>query len=191
MSKKLKIGLQIVSFFLYFGLIGAALQCLTPLGSLLQLFSGSAANDILHDSDYLVIGNHAHLSATTISHFPEVPYGICTTIGSALLGIGSLYVTWALLQIIANMNRGKYFTVENQHCIKNILISLGFFCGATTFLAAANQMTESYLFRTNVGYQAATWSDIGSYLFLIIVVGLIYTVFNQALSMKKEQDLTV
>lgn len=190
MPKMLKFGVNVLSFLMYLALFGLVLGLVVPIGFLIDGFGSNVAKSIVTDSEYLVVLHHTHVSSTAITNFPSGVYGVLMAAGSALSVIAGLMMVWAGLQLLGNLVKKQYFVSDNVKQLKRIVIAQIIAVFSDGFVATANQLIKTDLYRVNSTYPV-DWNDPLQDLVMLVIIGLVYYIYQRAVALKEESELTI
>lgn len=190
MPKMLKFGVNTLSVFLYLTLLGLVVSLVQPIGYLIDGFGSNVAKDIVTNSDYLVILHHTNVSTAAIAQFPSQIYGVLMAIGTGLGTISGLMMVWAGLQILNNVVKKRYFSSENVTQFKRIVVAQFVVLVADLLIASGNQLIRTDLYRVNSALPV-DWSDPLQDLLMLVIIGIVYFVYQRATALKQEAELTI
>lgn len=190
MPKWLKFGTSVLSVFLYFALIGSVFALLEPIGYLVDSFGGNVAKSIISDSQYLVVLHHTHVSQQAIANFPSSGYNILMAIGLAFGTVAAIIAIWAGLEILGSLNHKEYFSNGIVKQLKRLVMAQSFTVIGDLLIASANTLIRLNLFRVNSEYPV-DWNDPIQDLFMLVIVGLVYFIYKRAVTLKRENELTI
>lgn len=190
MSRTLKYGMSALSILLYLTLIGLVLSLVEPIGYLVNGFGGHFAQNIVNNSDYLVVLHHTQVSQQAIAQFPNTSYGILMAVGMTLATIALIIATWAGLQILESIGKNDYFSINIMKQLKRLVIAQTVSVVADLPLAAANTLIRYKLYRVNSNFPV-DWTDPITDMMLLVIIGLIYYIYRKAVTLKQENELTI
>ncbi|WP_047999500.1 DUF2975 domain-containing protein [Lactiplantibacillus herbarum] len=188
MSKLLNDGIHILNFTLLLALIGAFIMLLTPAEYVFMYFSGGMNDNILHGSDFLMPVTHHVASQAAIASFPTGIYTVLLVIGMLLSVVGAILTIISLRVILANIIERDYFASENVQSLKKMIKAQLWVIAGSLFTAMANQLTASWLYRINNGDFNDNWDSVYIGIMIIVIYGIIYTLYTRAVAMKTEND---
>ncbi|KRK33147.1 hypothetical protein FC07_GL001401 [Loigolactobacillus bifermentans DSM 20003] len=174
----------------YFILFCLYVSFLKPLTFLYTGFNGNVAQSIVTDRNYLLILNHTQLSAQAVQNFPSKTYSVFLAIGILFALIAATLLMRAGIQILRSLQRQQYFSLHNVHQLKHIVIAQLFGISADLFIATANQILRTNLYRIN-SQLTISWSDLPQDIILLIVLGLVYFIYDKAVLLQQENELTI
>jgi len=163
---------------------------LWSLGYLYEGYHGDVAQAVLDSDDFLRYSAH-HVTAGAMASFPGWPYVLLMAVGSAI-GIGaSIMFAKAMVKLLNNMVEEDYFSQNNIAAVKRLVVSQCYVVIGDFFIAGGNQLTSSWLRGYNNGAFPQTWTDTIDAIGLLIVLKVISVIYERAMTMKVENDLTV
>lgn len=190
MSRTLKYGTSTLSVFLYLILISLVFSLGEPIGYVINGFGSHFAQSIVNSSDYLVVLHHTHVSQQAITQFPNTSYGILMAVGLMIAMIALIIAIWAGLQILKSIGKKDYFSVNIVKQLRRLVIAQTLGVVADLPLAAANTLVRYKLYRINSDL-TIDWTDLISDMMLLVIIGLIYYIYRQAITLKQENELTI
>lgn len=190
MSRTLKYGMSTLSVFLYLILISLVFSLGEPISYVINGFDSHFAQNIVHNSDYLVVLHHTQVSQQAIEQFPNTSYGILMAVGLTIALIALIIATWAGLQILESIGKNDYFSINIMKQLKRLVIAQALSIVADLPLAAANTLIRYKLYRVNSDL-TIDWTDLISDMMLLVIIGLIYYIYRKAVTLKQENELTI